>query len=152
MNEFTAESLRAIVAELFSPSIDVHRSSRSEADNMAAIGSVTDDEIDDFLFHKPLVDEETVELLTAPVLAMRIRYDADRTSPSLVAFIVGNHQQRLEQTVVFGSRAAVRWDMSHAAERDQPTVAENANSLGPSRELRGIQQHFRFAPRLRTVR
>ena len=70
MQEVTAESLRNIVADAIAPAIDVHRGSKSEleSDYSPPTGPPTDEEIDDFLFHNPLIEEETLEQLTDPGL------------------------------------------------------------------------------------
>lgn len=71
MPHITAQSLRDILADGIAPSIDVHRASKAEHSESAyepPQGPPTDEEIDDFLFHNPLFDEETLELLTHPGL------------------------------------------------------------------------------------
>ncbi len=71
MKEVTTIYLRDMVAEAIIPNIETHRSSRLSSDKeyyAPPTGLPTDEEIDDFLFHNALLDEETVEQLTDPGL------------------------------------------------------------------------------------
>lgn len=66
MKELTAADLRDMVADAIAPTIELHRGSRAEsgeANYGLPKNSPTDEEIDDFLFHNALLDEETVEQL-----------------------------------------------------------------------------------------
>lgn len=70
MREVTAQALRDLVGEAMAPTIDLHRASRAYAQDsyVSPSGPPTDEEIDDFLFHNPLLDEETISQLTDPGL------------------------------------------------------------------------------------
>ena len=74
-----------------------------------------------------------------------------RSLPGL-PLVAGDHQERLEQAAVLGPRAAVGRNMGHAADDDQPPIAEDADPLGPGRVFFWVQQHFGLAPGLGTVR
>jgi hypothetical protein len=61
MKEVTAEYLRDMVVEAITPSIETYRASRLSSDEenyTPPTGLPTDEEIDDFLFHNALLDEE----------------------------------------------------------------------------------------------
>lgn len=71
MKDITAAYLRDMVVRAITPTIEIHRSSRvgsGEVHYESPTGSPTDEEIDDFLFHNALLDEETVEQLVNPGL------------------------------------------------------------------------------------
>jgi restriction system protein len=70
MKEITAQELRNIIEETIISTIDFHRASRSQQDKdyTPPDGPPTEDEIDDFLFHNPLIDEDIVEQLIDPGL------------------------------------------------------------------------------------
>lgn len=59
-----------MVEEAMSGTIEIHRASRAaqEENYVPPTGAPTDEEIDDFIFHNPLLDEETVEQLIDPGL------------------------------------------------------------------------------------
>ena len=62
----TAAKLREIAAEYIASTIESHRDTREfneEPEYERPEGDVTDEEISAFLFHNPLLDEETVGLL-----------------------------------------------------------------------------------------
>lgn len=89
MHEVTAETLREIVAETISPTIEIHRASRTELDKSnytPPVGPPTDDEIDDFLCHNPLLDEETLIQLIDPGLLGFAAKHAKATDEWLVEF------------------------------------------------------------------
>lgn len=64
----TDVQLRGIVAEIIASTIEIHRASRSVIDESysAPSGPPTEDEVDDFLFHNPLIDRETRDQLVYP--------------------------------------------------------------------------------------
>ena len=64
----TAAKLREIAAEEIFATIESHRDSRQYLDDYydRPDGDVTDLEISEFLFHNPLLDEETVDFLVYP--------------------------------------------------------------------------------------
>lgn len=68
--DITAQDLRDIVEQAISKTIDIHRDSRVSQDEnyISPGGPPTDEEIDDFIFHNPLLDEEIVEQLIDPGL------------------------------------------------------------------------------------
>lgn len=70
MPTVTAQSLRDLVGECISPSIELHRGSRESSDEsyVRPSGEPTDEEVDDFLFSNPILDGETVSHLTDPGL------------------------------------------------------------------------------------
>jgi restriction system protein len=71
MRETTAAELRDVVAEVLASTIEMHRASREAAEDASyerPTGEPTDEEIDDFLFHNPILEEETVDQLTNPGL------------------------------------------------------------------------------------
>lgn len=70
MPTVTAQSLRDLVGELISPSIELHRGSREYSDEsyVKPSGEPMDEEVDDFLFSNPILDGETVSHLTDPGL------------------------------------------------------------------------------------
>jgi restriction system protein len=70
MREITVQDLRDMVEEALSKTIAIHRDSRISQDEnyTPPTGLPTDEEIDDFIFHNPLLDEETVEQLIDPGL------------------------------------------------------------------------------------
>jgi len=69
MVEATLEDLREIVAQAIELTIDIHRESRAQIEGASYSqpnGAPTDDEIDDFIFHNPLIDESDCEQLIDP--------------------------------------------------------------------------------------
>jgi hypothetical protein len=89
MKKVTAAYLRDIVADAISPSIETYRSSRlssGEDHYTPPTGLPTDEEIDDFLFHNGLLDEETVEQLIDPGLLGFYHKTANATEEWLEEF------------------------------------------------------------------
>jgi len=71
MVEATVEDLREIVAGIIEPTIDLHRGSRAQIEGPSysqPSGPPTDDEIDEFLFHNPLIEESDRMQLVDPGL------------------------------------------------------------------------------------
>ena len=70
MKEISAAELRDMIADVITSSIDTHRASREVSDERYTrpSGPATDEEVDDFLYHNPLLDEETREQLVDPGL------------------------------------------------------------------------------------
>lgn len=68
--EITADQLRGMVANSIASTIDFHRASRAgnDSDYELPSGLPTDDEIDDFIWHNPLLDMDTIEHLVDPAL------------------------------------------------------------------------------------
>lgn len=70
MKEVTAQELRNIAEEAMVSTIRIHRGSRAMQDNRYSPpdGSPTEEEIDYFLFHNPLLDDENLDQLIDPGL------------------------------------------------------------------------------------
>lgn len=68
--EISAQELKNMIGDIISLTIDEHRSSAdSILENSELLeGSATEEEIDEFIFHNPLLDEELVERLLVPGL------------------------------------------------------------------------------------
>lgn len=65
--KWTIDELRTLVCELIQPTIDMHRGSRTSVEGPAYLqpeGNPTEDEIDDFLIHNPLIEDTTRNALT----------------------------------------------------------------------------------------
>ena len=89
MHHVTAESLRIIVEQAMAVTIENHRESRAAQDDpqyARPVGPPTPEEVDDFLFHNPLLDEETVEQLTDPGLLGFAAKTAKATDEWMVDF------------------------------------------------------------------
>lgn len=88
MQHLTAQDLRDMVRTVISDSIEVYRGSRSLQDSQYQVpsGYPTDEEIDDFIFHNTMLDEETVEQLIDPGLLGFSAKTARTTEEWLYAF------------------------------------------------------------------
>lgn len=84
----SADDLRQIVGELIAATIDLHRSSRVQADEAyeRPVGAPTEEEISDFIGCNPLYDVETIENLLDPGLLGFGFRNANITPRSLAEF------------------------------------------------------------------
>jgi restriction system protein len=114
MIKLNAEQLRQMISIELAQTIESRRGSLSEveSDYQKPLGEPTDEEVDDFLFHNILLDDEIVEQLTDPGLLGFSSKKAEATNEWLDEFIQ-NVKAWANNNSWLGGDSAIRQLMPH---------------------------------------